>query len=126
MTAKPNRILLHFLRPPIRSNAAALAQQQPRAAAVPARSFALGFGPPQTFIAPRLRRPDETLISQRLLPRAIAARPASGTTTGRLTDYARLVSAPIRLAESNPSDTGARQAGRDPQDQNAVRRTSLK
>src|SRR5262249_61784677 len=54
MTAKPNRILLHFLRPPTRSNAAALAQQQPRAAAVPARSFAVGFGPPQTFIAPTL------------------------------------------------------------------------
>jgi len=55
MTAKPNRTLLHCLRPPTRSNAVAqMAHQQPRAIAVPARSFALGFGPPQTFIAPTL------------------------------------------------------------------------
>src|SRR4029450_6225407 len=54
MTAKPNRILLHFLRPPIRSNAAALVHQQPLATAVPARSFAIGFGPPQTSIASTL------------------------------------------------------------------------
>jgi hypothetical protein len=52
MTAKPNRTLLHFLHRPIRSNAAALARQRPRAAAVPARSFVTGVGPPQTFIAP--------------------------------------------------------------------------
>jgi hypothetical protein len=52
MTAKPNRILLHFLHLPIHSNAAALVQQQLLATAVRAQSFVTGVDPVQTFIAP--------------------------------------------------------------------------
>jgi hypothetical protein len=43
--------LLHFVHLPIRSNAAALGQQQPLAA-VRAQSFVTGVDPVQTFIAP--------------------------------------------------------------------------
>ena len=36
---------------PVQCGGARWFSQQPRATAVPARSFAVGFGPPQTFIA---------------------------------------------------------------------------
>jgi hypothetical protein len=54
MTAKPNRILLRFLRPPIRPNAAEpMVRQQPRAIAASAQSFVTGVGPTLTFMAPQ-------------------------------------------------------------------------
>jgi hypothetical protein len=51
----------------------------------------------------------EALVSQHLLSWAIEAQPTSETTTGRLTDYARLVSAPIRLSRGT-EDVDARAA----------------
>ena len=48
--SQANRILLRFPRPPTRSAAAKQMVRQQRAVnAMPARRFAVGFGPAQTF-----------------------------------------------------------------------------